>query len=58
MKKILRSLLSRFDSTFLVIEEAKYLNFFSMDEMHGSLTAYEMRIGKSKPTYRKVTFKA
>jgi len=25
--------------------------------MHGSLMAYEMRIGKSKPSNREVTFK-
>jgi len=29
-----------------------------MDEMHGSLTTYEMRIGKSKPLEKEATFKA
>ena len=49
VKKVLRSLPQRFDSKFSAIEEAKDLNTFNMDEMHGSLTAYEMRIriGKS-----------
>lgn len=50
VKKILRSLPQRFDSKVSTIEEVKDLNSFSMDEMHGSLTAYEMRIKKYKPT--------
>jgi len=57
MKKVLCSLPQRFNSKVLVIEEAKDLNAFSMDEIHGSLTTYEMRIGKSKATDRKATFK-
>ena len=50
MKKVLRSLPQRFDSKFSTIEEEKDLNTFNIDEMHGSLTTYEMRIGKSKPS--------
>lgn len=46
VKKVLRSLPSRFDSKASTIEEAKELNSFSMDDMHGSLIAYDIRIGK------------
>lgn len=39
MKKVPKYLHPRFDSKVLAIKEAKDLNSFSMDEMHGSLTA-------------------
>ena len=58
VKKILRSLPPRFDSKVSAIEEAKDLNVFNMDELQGSLTAYEMRIGKTKPTEKEAPFKA
>jgi len=58
VKKVLRSLPQRFDSKFSAIQEAKDLNTFNMDEMHGSLTTYEMRIGIGKSIDREVTFKA
>ena len=45
VKKVLRSLPQIFDSKFSTIEEAKDLDTFNMDGMHGSLIAYEMRIG-------------
>ncbi|MDL1135896.1 hypothetical protein PS057_21425, partial [Yersinia pestis] len=57
VKKVLRSLLPRFDSKVSAIEEAKDLNEFSMDELHGSLTAYEMRIGKTSSSDREAAFK-
>lgn len=58
MKKVLRSIPSSFDSKVSNIEEVNDLNSFSMDEMHGSLIVYEMRIGESKPIDREATFKA
>ncbi|KAJ8636298.1 hypothetical protein MRB53_010565 [Persea americana] len=57
VKKVLRSLQPRFDSKVSAIEEAKDLNAFSMDELHGSFTAYEMRIGKTSTSDREVAFK-
>lgn len=48
VKRVLRSLSSKFDSKVLAIEEAKDFNAFSLDEMHGSLTAWEMRTIKAK----------
>lgn len=58
VKKVLRSLHPKFDSKVSAIEEAKDLNRFSLDEMFGSLTAYEMRIGKDKTLDREAAFKA
>lgn len=57
MKKVLLSLPQRFNSKVSTIEEAKDLNTFNMDEMHGYLTAYEMKIGKGKYIDREVAFK-
>ena len=57
VKKVLRSLLPRFDSKVSAIEEAKDLNTFTMDELHGSLTAYEMRIGKTSSSDKEAAFK-
>jgi hypothetical protein len=36
----------------------KYLEKLMMDEVHGILTAYEMRSKKEKTTWKEVTFKA
>jgi len=57
IQKILRSLPSRVDAKVSVIEEAKYLNAFFMDEMYGLLTAYEMRTRKTKSSDKEVVFK-
>lgn len=41
--KVLRMLPKRFDTNVLGLEERKYIDSISMDELHGILTAYEMR---------------
>ncbi|KAH9323245.1 hypothetical protein KI387_017884, partial [Taxus chinensis] len=43
IQKILRSLPLRFDAKVSAIEEMKDLDKLSMDELHGIMTAYEMR---------------
>lgn len=43
VNKVLRSLTSKYDTKVLAIEEEKDLKVFTMDELYGSLTAYEMR---------------
>ena len=43
VKKVLRSLLDKFDSKISTIEEAKDINKYTMDDIHGALVAYEMR---------------
>jgi len=58
VKKVLRSLPDKYNSKFFAIEEAKDMNTFLMDELHGSLTAYEMRIAKEKPLDKEAAFKA
>jgi hypothetical protein len=49
VKKVLRSLPLIFDAKVSAIEEMKDLDQLTMDELHGILTAYEMRIEKEKP---------
>ena len=54
----MRTLPARYDAKASAIEEAKDLDVFSMDELQGSLTAYEMRIGKPKSSDREASFNA
>eukprot|EP00253_Pinus_taeda_P001430 PITA_01430 len=56
VQKVLRSLPDRFDSKISAIEEIKDLDTLNMDELHGILTAYEMR--KGGPRSKDATFKA
>ena len=58
VKKVLRSLPLIFDAKFSAIEEMKDLDSLTMDELHGILTAYEMKTKKENPIKRKTTFKA
>ena len=44
VQKILRSLPMRFDSKILAIEERTDLDTMTVDELHGALIAYEMKI--------------
>ena len=57
VEKILRSLPMRFDSKIFSIEEISYLNTMTMDELHGTLIAYEMGIEQEDPTGKEATFK-
>jgi hypothetical protein len=43
VKKVLRSLLLKYDVKVSAIEETRDLTKMKMDELHGSLIAYEMR---------------
>jgi hypothetical protein len=45
LQKVLRSLLLKYDAKVSAIEETKDLEKMTMDELHGSLIAYEMRTG-------------
>ncbi|XP_042488897.1 WD repeat-containing protein 87-like [Macadamia integrifolia] len=58
VKKILRSLLNLYNPKVSAIEESKDMNKMKLDELHGTLIAYEMRIVKPKPTEKEATFKA
>jgi hypothetical protein len=43
VRKVLRSLIMRFDPKISTLEEREDLNSISMDELHGIFTAYEIR---------------
>jgi hypothetical protein len=45
IQKLLRSLLLKYDAKVFAIEETRDLTKMTMDELHGSLIAYEMRKG-------------
>jgi hypothetical protein len=57
VQKILRSLPDRFNSKVSAIEEITDLNTLTLDQLLGTLTAYEMRITKGKSTTREASFK-
>ncbi|XP_043717711.1 uncharacterized protein LOC122665624 [Telopea speciosissima] len=58
VKKILRSLPDLYNPKMSAIEESKNLNGLSLDELHGILTAYKIRMVKPKSTEKEVAFKA
>ena len=58
VQKILRSLPDRFNPKVPAIEELNDLKTLQFDKLLGTLTAYEMRIVKDKPTSREASFKA
>jgi hypothetical protein len=58
VQTVLRSPPLRFDAKVSAIEEMKDLKKLTMDELHGILTAYEMRTKKENPTWKESTFKA
>jgi hypothetical protein len=57
VQKILRSLLDKFNPKVSAIEELNDLKTLEFDQLLGTLTAYEMRIVKDKPTSREASFK-
>jgi hypothetical protein len=57
VQKILRSLLDRFNSKVSTIDEITDLKTLTLDQLLGTLIAYEMRITKSKSTTREASFK-
>ena len=58
VKKVLRTLTTKYESKVSAIEEAKDLNALTWDELHGSLTAYEMRADKGKGQDVQASFKS
>jgi hypothetical protein len=57
IQKILRSLPDRFNSKVSAIKEIVDLKTLTLDQLLGTLTAYEMRITKGKSTSREASFK-
>jgi hypothetical protein len=58
VQKILRSLPDKFNPKVSAIEELNDLKTLSIDQLLGTLTAYEMRISKDKSITREASFKA
>ena len=58
VQKILRSLPMRFDSKISTIEERIDLDTMTVDDLHGTLTTYEMRTEQEDPSRKEVDFKA
>jgi hypothetical protein len=56
--KILRSLPDKFNPKVSAIEELNDLKTLSIDQLLGTLTAYEMRINKDKSSTGEASFKA
>ncbi|XP_057823542.1 uncharacterized protein LOC131035829 [Cryptomeria japonica] len=56
VKKVMRSLTTRYDTKVSAIEEAKDLKSFSMDELFGFLSTYEMRTVSVEVFKREVAF--
>jgi hypothetical protein len=57
VQKILRSLPDKFNPKVSAIEELNDLKTMSIDQLLGTLTAYEMRINKYKSSTREASFK-
>ena len=57
VQKILRSLTEIFNPKVSAIKELSDLKTLPIDQLLGTLTAYEMRIGKDKSTTREASFK-
>jgi uncharacterized lipoprotein YehR (DUF1307 family) len=59
VQKVLRSLLLKYDAKVSAIEETRDLTKMTMDELHGTLMAYEMRTStKSDQPNNEVAFKS
>jgi hypothetical protein len=58
VQNILRSLLDKFNPKVSAIKELNDLKTLSIDQILGTLTAYEMRINKDKSITREASFKA
>ena len=48
----------RYNPKVSTLEERDDLKNMTMDELHGILTAYEMRIGQNAPSRKEVAFKS
>ena len=57
VQNILTSLPDRFNPKVSAIEEMSDLKMLSLDQLLGTLTAYEMRISKDQSTSREASFK-
>ena len=52
--KVLRTLTMKYDSKVSTLEEQNDLDIMPVNELHESLTAYEMRMGQNDPSRKEV----
>ena len=57
VQKILRTLHKRFNPKISALEERTDLNTMTVDQLHGTLVAYEMRIEDEDTSRKEATFK-
>ena len=57
VSKVLRTLPMRYDPKVSTLDERDDLRKVTIDELHGILTAYEMRTGKNGSSRKEVAFK-
>ena len=57
VQKILRTLPKRFNPNISTLEERTNLNTITVDQLHGTLMAYEMRIEDKDTPRKEATFK-
>ena len=55
--KVLRNLPKRFNSKISALEERTYLKTMTIDQLHGTLVAYEMRIEDEDTSTKEAAFK-
>ena len=58
IKKVLRSLSTKFDVVVAAVEEAKDLEKLTVDELMGSLLSHEARIDRNKDSTLEIAFKS
>ena len=58
VSKVLRSLPMKYDWNVSTLEERDDLDLVTVDELHGILTAYEMRMGLNESSRKEGLFKA
>ena len=57
VSKVLRMLPMKYDSKVSTLEEQDYIDKLTVDELHGILTAYEMRMGQNSTLKGEEPFK-
>lgn len=55
--KFLRSMTTKYDAKISAIEEGREIDKITLDEVHGIITTYEMRIQSDKSSKREAAFK-
>ena len=56
MRKVLRMLPMKYDSKIFTLEERDDIDHVTIDELHGILTAYEMRTRLNESSRKEETF--